>query len=402
IGLGIGALLIFFAHRLREKFRAFSSVLVGGGIAVFYTTIYFAYHRFELIGQAPAFAIMVGITALAVALTLGYDRRELAVISLLGGFAAPFLAANGDGNHRVLFSYLLILDVGMLVLANYKKWHIINVLSFALTTIILVAWSVTDYTEFWFVRPSLEAFAFAAAFFVVFFAMNLRYNLKHKQAFSALDHTLLLANTGAFYGVGLHFLSDMDLRVTGLFTALLGVYYLAFALYFHKREGIPRPLKLLLIGLVLTFISLAAPVQLQGSHITLFWAAEAVLLLWFAHRTDLKLVERGSFIVALLMLISLGMDMGKVYGWGRSENMHWLLNKGWITGMCPVASLTASVLLLRRVDGSITIALGASRSALKVLLALLAALVLYVTNLFELTYQLGVGHGGTVVHQAQL
>src|SRR5690606_10352348 len=142
----------------------------------------------------------------------------------------------------------------------------------------------------------------------VFFAMNLRYNLRHKQAFTALDHALLLANTAAYYAFGICFLSALHVRVNGLFTAVLGLYYLGFAVHFHRREGIPRPLKLLLIGLVLTFISLAAPVQLEGSRITLFWAAEAVLLLWFAQRTDLRLVERASVLVTALMLMSLWMD----------------------------------------------------------------------------------------------
>lgn len=77
--------------------------------------------------------------------TIAYDRKELAVISLLGGFAAPFLVTTGEGNFRVLFTYLLILDMGMLVLANFKKWHIINVLSFTFTALIFGATPVLSF-----------------------------------------------------------------------------------------------------------------------------------------------------------------------------------------------------------------------------------------------------------------
>ena len=59
-------------------------MLVAGGIAVFYFTIAIAFHQYDLIGQLPAFGIMVVITGLAVLLTLSYDRKELAVIALLG------------------------------------------------------------------------------------------------------------------------------------------------------------------------------------------------------------------------------------------------------------------------------------------------------------------------------
>jgi uncharacterized membrane protein len=383
IGIGAGGLLVFFAHRLRESFRAFSSVLVAGGIAVFYTTVAIAFHQYQLIGQTAAFIVMLVITGLAVALTLAYDRRELAVIALLGGFAAPFLASSGDGNYKVLFTYLLILDAGMLVLANYKKWYVINMLSFALTMLIVAAWAMDMYTGLE-PRPSLIAFGFVTAFFLVFFAMNLLYNLKHRQTFAAVDHVLLLLNTAAYYGLGLHFLSDLETRIIGLFTVLIGLFYLVFAAWFHKREGIPSALKLLLIGLVLTFISLAAPVQLEGSHITLFWAAEAVLLLWFSQRTHLKLVERGSMIVLLLMGGSLFIDLVNVYGAYDTSMMRPLLNKGWITGCVAVLSFLGTWWLLRGVDREERMALGIARRSWGALALVLGLVATYVVNMLEL------------------
>lgn len=399
IGLGAGAVLVFFAHRLRGSFRAFSSVLVAGGIAVFYTTIAIAFHQYHLIGQTPAFVIMVAITGLAVALTLGYDRKELAVIALLGGFAAPFLVASGDGNYKVLFTYLLILDVGMLVLAGYKKWYVINVLSFVLTALVLGAWSISAYTGM-VPRPSIIAFVFATAFFLVFFAMNLRYNLRHRQVFTAFDHALLLANTAFYFGEGAHFLSDLPLRLTGLFTALLGLFYLGFALYFHRREGIPTSLKHLLIGLVLTFISLAVPVQFEGSRITLFWAAEAVLLLWFSQRTDLKLVARASVLVTVLMMVSLWMDWEDAYGRMHHMAMTPLLNRAWIAGAMATASLFLTSWLLRKPGDSEGLVLFITRRNWRVLTLIGAVAVLFIANSLELQYQLGRRLHEGVAHQA--
>ncbi|WKZ65859.1 MAG: DUF2339 domain-containing protein [Flavobacteriales bacterium] len=399
IGLGAGGLLVLFAHRLHERFRAFSSVLIAGGIAVFYTTITIAFQQYQLIGQGMAFAVMVAITGMAVLLTLGYDRKELAVISLLGGFAAPFLVSTGEGNYRVLFTYLLILDTGMLVLAGYKKWQVINVLSLVLTVLIVGAWSVSAYTGL-DPRPSWPAFGFATGFFLVFFAMNLRYNLRHGAAFTVLDHALLLVNTACYYAAGLHYLSDLPVRVTGLFTVLLGLFYLAFALHFHKREGIPRPLRLLLIGLVLTFISLAAPVQLEGSSITLFWAAEAVLLLWFAHRTGLRLIERASVIISLLMIASLAMDLADAYGDWREAPLRVMLNKGWITGMAAAASLSACCLLLARVEPQEPLLPLLRRAHWRVISLVGSVVILYLTNFLELDHQLSRSFHSSVVHQA--
>lgn len=399
IGLVAGGVLVFFAHRLRNSFRAFSSVLIAGGIAVFYFCIAIAFHQYHLLAQLPAFVVMVVITGLAVALTLAYDRKELAVIALLGGFATPFMVSNGDGNFRVLFTYLLVLDVGMLVLANFKKWHVINILSFALTLLLFGGWSISAYPGLE-PRPYALAFPFASAFFLVFFGMNLRYNLRHKHAFGALDHTLLLVNTAAYYAVGMYLLSDSPVRISGLFTVAIGLFYLLFALYFHKKEGIPRPLKLLLIGLVLTFISLAAPVQLEGNHITLFWAIESVLLLWFAQRADLRLVERGSVLVMLLMLGSLWMDLSSVYGWSAAETMTPLLNKGWVTGMVAALSLGGMTLLLRRRPADHTLLLGLTAGVMQRITTVLAIVALYVVCLLELRYQLARAFDGPVVAMA--
>ncbi|MFB6257656.1 MAG: DUF2339 domain-containing protein, partial [Flavobacteriales bacterium] len=140
IGILAGTALIGVAHRLRKGFRAFSSVLAGGGLAVLYFTITIAFQEYQLFSQTAGFIIMVVITGFAVLLSIFYDKQELAVIALLGGFATPFLVSTGQGNYIVLFTYLIILDMGMLILAYYRRWTILNVLSYIATIAIYGGW----------------------------------------------------------------------------------------------------------------------------------------------------------------------------------------------------------------------------------------------------------------------
>ena len=100
IGILCGAVLVGIAHKMRNSYKSFSSVLAGGGLAVFYFTIALAYHQFKLFDQTTAFIIMIVITAFAVALSLLYNKQELAVTALLGGFLAPFLVSTGNGNYK--------------------------------------------------------------------------------------------------------------------------------------------------------------------------------------------------------------------------------------------------------------------------------------------------------------
>jgi uncharacterized membrane protein len=51
IGIACGAILVGIAHWLRNSYKAFSSVLAGGGLAVFYFTITLAFHQFNLFSQ---------------------------------------------------------------------------------------------------------------------------------------------------------------------------------------------------------------------------------------------------------------------------------------------------------------------------------------------------------------
>src|SRR5690606_16686399 len=145
VGIGIfcGGLLLGVAHRLRLKYKAFSSVLVAGAIAVFYFTIAIAFHDYKLFSQTTAFIVMVGITAFSIFVSVLYNRQELAVLSIIGGFAVPFMVSSGEGNYHVLFTYLLILNAGMLAISYFKRWFIVSFVAFLLTIGIFIGWLAT-------------------------------------------------------------------------------------------------------------------------------------------------------------------------------------------------------------------------------------------------------------------
>lgn len=113
VGIGIlcGALIMGVAHRLKKNYKAFSSVFVAGAISIFYFTIGIAFHDYHLFNQATAFIIMVVITIFSAFVSVSYDRKELAVLSLIGGFAVPFMVSTGEGNYKVLFTYIAILNI---------------------------------------------------------------------------------------------------------------------------------------------------------------------------------------------------------------------------------------------------------------------------------------------------
>lgn len=91
LGIVCGTLLSSIAHKLSKKYRAFSSILAWGGLAVFYFSIYQAFQSYHLLSQTIAFACIILITAFSVIMSLYYDKKELAILVILGGFFTPFL-----------------------------------------------------------------------------------------------------------------------------------------------------------------------------------------------------------------------------------------------------------------------------------------------------------------------
>lgn len=389
IGFLCGGLLIGLAHRLRKSFATFSSVLVGGGVAILYFTVAIGFHQYQLFSQALAFILTILITGFTVLLSLSYDRKELALFAILGGFGAPFMVSNGEGNYKVLFTYILTLNIGMLILAYYKKWPIINIVCYLFTIVLFGGWLTAKVlASDDKMPPYTGALVFASLFYLVFLLMNIINNIKEKTEFNALEIGILLSNTFLYYTAGMLVLNNIgggDYR--GLFTALIGMVNLAFAYTLYKNDKIDRNLIYLLIGLVLTFITLAAPVQLKGNHITLFWAAESVLLLWLSQKSGITLIKQSSVIVLLLLGISLIMDWQNIYGSGTYNTINRLTplaNKGFITGIVVV---TALILYSRLLRSEIKSILFREIKTSRTILAISGIVTGYLVIAFELNHQ---------------
>ena len=393
IGILAGSIVLGIAHKLRKKYASFGSVLVGGAVAIFYFTIAIAFHEYQLFNQTIAFVIMVLITAFSCLLSLSYNRIELAVLSLIGGFAVPFMISSGEGDFKILFSYILILNVGILAIAYFKRWSLVNTLAFIFTNVLFIGWIVT----FSFSNkevPYLGAFLFAFSFYLLFIITNIINNLRSKGEFTNSQLILLASNSFVFYGIGMFILTNFHPETTGLFTAGLALLNLAYASFLYKKFGLDKKAVYLLIGLTLTFITLAIPIQFKGNYITLFWAAEAVLLMWLTQKSKIKNYYFASVVVHILMLISLILDWQEIYG--KNELLKIIINPICITGIVATASLYAVNYLLRKEDLNIEfLRLNFSSIAYKKYVAIAAPVILYIVGFLETTFQAIASFGET-------
>lgn len=397
IGLLCGGILVGIAHKLQKNYHAFSSVLVGGGLAVFYFTISLAYHEYRLFGSTTTFIIMLVITAFAVALALLYDRQEVAVIALVGGFVSPFLASSGSGNYQALFMYLIILNAGLLVIAYNKAWRLLNLLAFIFTAILFWSWlgTLPDVTT---ASTYRNALLFATIFYLLFFAINIANNIKENRRFIAADFGILLSNTALYFSVGLYCLASTNAtEYNGLFSASMGVFNLAASWFLFRNQKTDPNILYLLIGVTLTFVSLTAPLQLHGNHITLFWASEAVLLYWLYQKSQIKMLQLSTVIIFIAMLVSLVMDWFNVY-FNNDTSLPIIVNRGFITTIYSAVATCILFLLMDKKTASNTTA--GSFLFNKNYFAIVATVLLYLAGLLEIVFQFTHGYPGTSIHLA--
>ena len=242
----------------------------------------------------------------------------------------------------------------------------------------------------WFDYPVLlpykDAMLFASIFYLQFVAMNIVNNIRQKKTFNAFDFLVVLSINFLYYFAGLIILAYWDNGdYKGWFTGALAVFNLLLVLGFKQKKTIDRNFIALLTGLTITYISLIAPVQFKGNVVTLFWAAETVMLFWLFQRTRIFQLKVASVIVGGLMMGSLFITWIQVY-FSTIQVIPILLNKGFSTTIAVAASLFIYYKLLYKEADSYFSKNLRTRLAKDVLLTAFI-ITLYLSGALEIYYQ---------------
>ena len=118
--------------------------LAGAGVACFYFASYAAVHLYAFLGPQTGFLAMVGVTALAVMLSLKLGA-PMALLGMVGGFITPWLMQTDSVNTAMLFTYLFLLVAGLQYLCLRRGWW-----GLLLTAIgVAFLWSGIIILSFW-------------------------------------------------------------------------------------------------------------------------------------------------------------------------------------------------------------------------------------------------------------
>src|SRR5262249_11363436 len=136
---GLGCVLA--AERgLRRDYGRTADSLAGAGVVILYVSFWAAGPRYGLVGNLPTFVLLAVVTAAGAVLARRHGSQVIAVLGLVGGFLTPVFASSGTDNPIGLFGYLLLLDLGLLLLARQQNWPWLGVLALAGTSIYQALW----------------------------------------------------------------------------------------------------------------------------------------------------------------------------------------------------------------------------------------------------------------------
>ncbi len=289
--LGVGEML------RRRRFDVFGLYLMGGGIAVLYFAGYAGFQIYHLFSQVPAFVLMTVVTAFAGLLALSYGQIWLAVLGITGGFLTPVVLSTGTDNQAALMTYMVVLNGGILVLAVFKQWRLLNHLGLVFTWLLFSAWYVRHYHDekFW------TTTVFLNLFFLIHACVPFAYYVVRRTHERVTGFALTIPNTFIAFGYSyvtirgysrLEWVSVASVAYAAIFLAM------ASHLYRKNRENLEPFVLLLAKGLF--FLILTVPLLFSKHWITLFWNIQGLVLLWAALRlTDARL--RGGAVVLLIL-----------------------------------------------------------------------------------------------------
>jgi len=453
-GYVMGFGLLGLAVKLKAKYLNFSAVLLSGAMAIMYFVTYFAYAYYALMPQLVAFALMVVFTAFTVGAAIFYNRQVIAHIGLVGAYAVPFLLSNNSGNYLALFTYMAVIDAGVLAVSVKKIWRPLFYTASLFTWLIYYSWYVTKYaadqhfylaliflaifflifyatkiahaiihrgnednenlvsifvTAFifysfclsisdyktsindyvlllsyigffsltilltsyrfygraliyltypftwliyagWFLNKYNAdehfeiACIFAAVFFAIFYGTTLIYRLVTDKISMVENAGLVLTNSFVFYGFGYAIIGSREnlQPYQGLFTVAHSAFHSLVAQAVSRFKASAVDVVQVLAVLIITFATIAVPVQFDGNTVTLIWSVEAAALFWFGRARLVRLFEYFSYPIMFLASASLVIDWVELFfdrtPYASEFNPQPILNGGLVTGLVFVAA----------------------------------------------------------------
>lgn len=311
IGLVAGAALIAWSERFQRRgFAAFSYSLKAVGSGTLYLSLWAAFSLYSLLPPEVAFAAMIAVTGFNGFMAWMRDAELLALYAIVGALSTPLLVSTGVNHEITLFTYLLILDLAVLILVALRPWSRLLFAAYLGTELFVMGWWIEFYSQDQAARTAV----FLACYFLIFaFAPRLvRPKATADAGLSGWDNLAIVVLPIINSGLGfLAFYALLTPSAENWAGPWLAVVFAAFYLLLLRlpARGVmrasPNLLSALHLSIAVVFLTVAIPLKTHGRWLTIGWLAEGAALMWLAVRLRQRLVQALALICLVLGLFAL-------------------------------------------------------------------------------------------------
>jgi uncharacterized membrane protein len=353
IGAGFGVALIGGGWWFdRKELRIFSQGLTGAGIATLYISVYASFNFYQLVPQIPAFALMSLVTAFTLFQAFKYDSIAVAILGWAGGFLTPIMLSTGDVNTVGLFTYIALLDVGLLAIIIWKdRWVVLEPLTLAGTYIMFTMW----FEEFYAVPEAGIALIFLTVFWLLFFIPELMRTYKGIETFNALRQIVSALNALLFFSFVLGIMEGDFEKYTALAAAGLALVYIgASGLAYMRSMGAKIPMVRSVITAAI-LMGIAVLVEFEDFSIVSMIAVEGAVLVFAGYKLRLAHIRYTGLSVLLIAFFA-AFSVDGAMGEGYYELSDFLINLRTLSYMSVAAMILFALWLeqtLNELDASL-------------------------------------------------
>lgn len=350
LGVFGGAVFLAIGEIWRNKYASYFNIITGCGIAILYLTIFSAYALYSMIGYYFAVAFLLVVTILAVLQALRNNSITLAVLGVVGAFAAPFVLLAFDGIDFMQSSvgsvdwllYIILIDLGVIFLATFRNWSWFTFIALIGSLLSYAVWASENFDNV----SLLVSQGGISVIFLLILGSTMLFNYLWKRPAKGFDYSLILINSAAFLFITYMNMWDSHREWLGALTIVIAGLYASLSYISYRLRLQNNDFSTFLLGISAVFLGIAFPVHFQydAPIVLIAWSIEGLILTWLSIRMNVWQIRFYAIFTYSVMIVSLTVFFTSI----DLENFAPILNSRFATFATAIFSMYASFYLIRQ------------------------------------------------------
>lgn len=350
LGVFGGAVFLAIGEIWRNKYASYFNIITGCGIAILYLTIFSAYALYSMIGYYFAVAFLLIVTILAVLQALRNNSITLAVLGVVGAFAAPFVLLAFDGIDFMQSSvgsvdwllYIILIDLGVIFLATFRNWSWFTFIALIGSLLSYAVWASENFDNV----SLLVSQGGISVIFLLILGSTMLFNYLWKRPAKGFDYSLILINSAAFLFITYMNMWDSHREWLGALTIVIAGLYASLSYISYRLRLQNNDFSTFLLGISAVFLGIAFPVHFQydAPIVLIAWSIEGLILTWLSIRMNVWQIRFYAIFTYSVMIVSLTVFFTSI----DLENFAPILNSRFATFATAIFSMYASFYLIKQ------------------------------------------------------